>query len=145
MPLNLNYKTIQVSTDDLRRDFEPPLVFRLRGRAAEGWTDPAFALQGNRRSVDDAARTLAMICVDVTDSSGEAARLTTPELARAFYEALLEAMGDEALVSETFCNLAYDLAVVYSNQKKIKSLLSGEPSPPSNTNGHKAKKPVKAS
>ena len=143
MPLNLNYQTRDVSTEDIYAGvFDPPLVFRVRGRAGDGWGQAGSELANSAgKDVDKAIDVIRILCVSVSDGS-ETIPLTTTDQVREFYGMIRSSVDDETLAAETFCQIAYNLIIDYMREKKAEPPASGRPSQPLNGKGRSKKERI---
>ena len=115
--MKLNYKTRQVSTESIYNAFDPPLIFTVKARAANGWGDLAEQLEESGIvDISLAAQVMTALCLSVSDSE-MTQMLLTVDSAKEFHAMLKGAIPDMA--NEIFCQLAYNLALDYINEKKI--------------------------
>ena len=135
--MRLNYKVREISTKAIYDAFDPPLIFKIKHRAPNGWLDIAEALEENRiRDVPSAIKMLNALCVSVSDGE-EVQSLATLESAEAFYQMLQG--GNPEMAAEILCHLAYNLALDYIREKKAElKRLTGPSELSANGNNEKA-------
>jgi len=113
----LNYKTRDVSTKDIYNAFDPPLIFKVKTRGPNGWPSLVRVFEeGDLKDITLAVQIIQALCVEVSDGY-EHHPLTTPEKTEDFYQMLK--VSEPELAAEILCNLAYNLALDYLEEKKI--------------------------
>ncbi len=107
MNLKLNYKSREVSTEDIIDVFDPPLIFSVKTRATSGWFDDISGIEADTRDIDLALRIITGICFSVSDGNISTPLVTTDD-ARSFYASLHDQSPEMA--SEIICDISYELA-----------------------------------